>query len=165
MNSDYQMKKKIICKYSLFKECFKTIIISCDCFCIMKIETNWHAYMCMSIKGFPANETFREKMQKKLVTFSHSRNVWCLLVVLESSFIFCVIQQLGSRINSLFENETCILKKSFLMNFRNFFDKILHLFKNFGIVRGLFVFFVWIISIFSKFSRFFAKYLHFFTKF
>ena len=25
-NSDHAMKKKIICKYSLFKECFKTII-------------------------------------------------------------------------------------------------------------------------------------------
>ena len=25
--------KKIICKYSLFKECFKTIIIPLDCFC------------------------------------------------------------------------------------------------------------------------------------
>ena len=25
--------KKIICKYSLFRECFKTIIIPWDCFC------------------------------------------------------------------------------------------------------------------------------------
>ena len=126
-------EKKIICKYSLFKECFKTIIISCDCFCIMKIETNWHAYMCMSKKGFQRTKRFAKKCKKIgciSQTFSHSRNVWCLLVVLESSFIFCVIQQLGSRINSLFENETCILKKSFSF-FREifaFFHEILQKF-------------------------------------
>ena len=27
MNSDYEMEKKIICKYSLLKKCFKAIII------------------------------------------------------------------------------------------------------------------------------------------
>ena len=29
----YEMEKKIICKYSLFKKCFQTIIIPFDCFC------------------------------------------------------------------------------------------------------------------------------------
>ena len=32
-NLDHDMEKKLICKYSLFKEFLKTIIISWDCFC------------------------------------------------------------------------------------------------------------------------------------
>ena len=31
-NSVHDIKKKIICKFSLFKECFKKIIIPLDCF-------------------------------------------------------------------------------------------------------------------------------------
>ena len=81
----------------------------------------------MSIEGFPANETFREKMQKKLVAFrkTFSRKFHEMSVVSLSFlnlFIFCVNQQLGSRINTPFENETCILKKScFLFELFPFF--------------------------------------------
>ena len=42
---EYDMEKKIICQYSLSKECFKTIIIPKDCFCqeggIFKPVKNW----------------------------------------------------------------------------------------------------------------------------
>jgi len=37
-NSDHETEKKIICKYSLFKECFKKLIIPIDFFCRMKIK-------------------------------------------------------------------------------------------------------------------------------
>ena len=38
-NSDYEIKKKIICKNPLFKECFKKIIIPWDCFCLVYMSS------------------------------------------------------------------------------------------------------------------------------
>ena len=43
-NSDHEMEKKKICKYSLFKECLKKIIIPIDLFCRMKLK-NKQVYM------------------------------------------------------------------------------------------------------------------------
>jgi len=40
--------KKIICKYSLFKECFKTIINPIDIVYVRKIPNK--LFICMSIK-------------------------------------------------------------------------------------------------------------------
>ena len=133
-------EKKIICKYSLFKECFKIIIISCDCFC----NEDWNKLTCLYVYEYRRVSSERNVSRKnakiigcisKNVFAKISRNVCCVLVVLESIFIFCVNQQLGSRINTPFENETCILKKScflfelfpFFQNFRVFsriFSKI-----------------------------------------
>ena len=91
---------------------------------------------------------FREKKIRKNVKLS--RNVWCLLVVLKSVFIFCFNPLIGLADKSLFKNESS--QSLFLINFHNFFVKILHLFfKKFCIFRGILVLF------FAKFSHYFMQ--------
>jgi len=117
---------------------------------------------------------FREKKFRKNAKLS--RNVWCLLVVLKSIFIFCFNPSIGLADKSLFKNESCILKiKSFLRNFRNLFGKILHLFflkiryfsRNFSVFfsQNFGISFREILAFFSKFSYFlFRENFAFFRK-
>ena len=93
------------------------------------------------------SEISRKKIRKNVKL---SRNVWCLLVVLKSVFIFCFNPLIGLADKSLFKNESS--QSLFLMNFHNFFVKILHLFfKKFCIFREILVLF------FAKFSHYFLQ--------